>query len=109
MNTLSYVVSLTEIIVQAAHHVANLHFDSSMKVWNVTQNHTSLIRPLLALSPSVYRTVVESFSDLNLTEVGAISCLAYNISSHLTDLFNPYRNSLKLTKTLETYFARKRC
>ncbi|XP_046740699.1 uncharacterized protein LOC124408067 isoform X2 [Diprion similis] len=68
MNNLSYLISLTDVIVQATHHVATLHFETSNRIWDIARNHTSLVRSILTTSPSVYRKIVESFSQLDIVE-----------------------------------------
>lgn len=69
MNTVSHVISLSDVMIKAVHHIATLHQESSRRVWNITQKYSSIVRPILGMSPTVYKTVVESFSHLDLIEV----------------------------------------
>ncbi|XP_046491171.1 uncharacterized protein ldd isoform X1 [Neodiprion pinetum] len=68
MNNLSYLISLTDVIVQATHHVATLHFETSKRIWDIAQNHTSLVRSILMTNPTIYRKIVESLSQLDIVE-----------------------------------------
>ncbi|XP_048511619.1 ATP-binding cassette sub-family A member 13 isoform X2 [Athalia rosae] len=102
LNPISYLVSLTDIVVQTVHHVAKLHLESSRRVWNISQNYTTIVRPILAMNSSIYRTVVESFSRLDIVQdfvevnknAGEIFCE--------TKMFNRIFNASKKVSSQDT-------
>ncbi|XP_014474957.1 PREDICTED: ATP-binding cassette sub-family A member 13 isoform X2 [Dinoponera quadriceps] len=69
MNSLTYIVSLMDNIVQITHHVAVLHEDTLRRLYVVSRNHQDLVQKILTnLDSNVYRTIIRSFSRLDFLE-----------------------------------------
>jgi len=57
-------------IVQMAHHVTILHEDGMRRLYEISKKHQDLIQRILTnLQPAVFKTVIRSFSRLDLVEV----------------------------------------
>lgn len=70
VNSITYIVSMVDNIVQMAHHVAVLHEDTLRKLYEVSRKHQDLVQKILTnLDPTVYRTIIRSFSRLDFLEV----------------------------------------
>ncbi|XP_032690190.1 uncharacterized protein LOC116853290 isoform X2 [Odontomachus brunneus] len=69
VNSMSYLVSLMDNIVQMTHHVAVLHRDTLRKLYEVSKKHQDLVQKILTnVDPDVYRAIIHSFSRLDLLE-----------------------------------------
>lgn len=70
----SYLVSLTDNVVQMTHHVAIIHEELLIKINNVTRNHETLVQNILKnVEPNAYRAAVNTFSRLDFIEVSTLS------------------------------------
>ncbi|XP_011684588.1 PREDICTED: uncharacterized protein LOC105447955 isoform X2 [Wasmannia auropunctata] len=69
VNSITYVVSLMDNIVQMTHHVAILHEETLERLYDISKRHHNLIQKILTnLQPTAYRTIVRSFSQLDFVE-----------------------------------------
>ncbi|XP_019697173.1 ATP-binding cassette sub-family A member 13 isoform X1 [Harpegnathos saltator] len=69
VNSMTYIVSLMDNIVQMTHHVAVLHEDTLRRLYEVSRKHQDLVQQILTnLDSNVYRTIIRSFSRLDLLE-----------------------------------------
>ncbi|XP_053595540.1 uncharacterized protein LOC103571174 isoform X2 [Microplitis demolitor] len=69
MSTLTYLVSTTENIVRMIHHVAIIHEELYEKINNISKKHQETVKEFLTdMEPDIYRTIVKSFSQLDIAE-----------------------------------------
>ncbi|KAH0550173.1 hypothetical protein KQX54_017854 [Cotesia glomerata] len=69
MTTLTYLVSITESIVRMVHHVAIIHEELDERIYNVSKQHENTVKEMFSeIEPDIFRTIVKSFSRLDLAE-----------------------------------------
>ncbi|KAG5315958.1 ABCAD protein, partial [Acromyrmex insinuator] len=69
VNSVTYMISLMDNIVQMTHHVAILHEDTLRRLYEISKRHENLVQKILTnLQPIVYRTIIRSLSRLDLVE-----------------------------------------
>lgn len=69
VNSVTYLVSLTDNIVQMSHHVAILYEDTLRRLYEISKKHQNLIQKMLInLQPAVYKRIIHSFSRLDFVE-----------------------------------------
>jgi len=57
-------------IVQMTHHVAILHEETLNRLYEISKRHQNLVQKILInIQPTVYRTIMRSFSRLDFVEV----------------------------------------
>lgn len=57
-------------IVQMIHHVIILHEETLGRLYEICKKHQNLVQKMLTnLQPTVYRTILQSFSRLDFLEV----------------------------------------
>lgn len=77
MNSVTYLVSLTDNIVQMSHHVAILYEDTLRRLYEISKKHQNLIQKMLInLQPAVYKRIIHSFSRLDFVEV----CIIFSLT-----------------------------
>ncbi|KAL6258986.1 hypothetical protein P5V15_008908 [Pogonomyrmex californicus] len=69
VNSATYLVSLADNIVQMTHHVAVLHEEILKRFYEIFIKHHNLIQTILTnLQPTIYKTIIRSFSRLDFVE-----------------------------------------
>ncbi|XP_029170086.1 LOW QUALITY PROTEIN: uncharacterized protein LOC114939826 [Nylanderia fulva] len=69
VNSVTYLVSLIDNIVQMSHHVAILHEDILRRLYEISKKHQNLVQKMLInLQPVVYKRIIHSFSRLDFVE-----------------------------------------
>ncbi|KAL0111880.1 hypothetical protein PUN28_013230 [Cardiocondyla obscurior] len=69
INSLTYLVSVTDNIVQMTHHIAIIHEEGLRKLYDISKKHQSLVQKIMTnLKPAVYKTIIHSFSRLDFVE-----------------------------------------
>ncbi|XP_028048892.2 uncharacterized protein LOC105837746 isoform X2 [Monomorium pharaonis] len=69
VNSATYLISLTDNIVQMTHHVAIVHEETLQRLYDITKRHQILVQKIVTnLQPAVYRTMIRSFSRLDFVE-----------------------------------------
>ncbi|XP_020291877.1 uncharacterized protein LOC109858741 isoform X2 [Pseudomyrmex gracilis] len=69
VNSMTYIVSLIDNIVQMTHHVTILHEDTLTRLYEISKHHQSLVQKMLIhLPPNVYTTIIRSLSRLDFVE-----------------------------------------
>ncbi|XP_018348552.1 PREDICTED: uncharacterized protein LOC108752306 [Trachymyrmex septentrionalis] len=69
VNSVTYMISLMDNIVQMTHHVAILHEDTLRRLYEISKRHENLVQKILTnLQPTVYRTIIRSLSRLDFVE-----------------------------------------
>ncbi|XP_067204074.1 uncharacterized protein ldd isoform X2 [Linepithema humile] len=69
VNSMTYIVSLINNIVQMTHHVAILYNDTLRRLNEISKRHQHLVQKILTnLHPKVYKTIIRSFSRLDFVE-----------------------------------------
>lgn len=54
------------------HHVAVIHLETERNIYEICKNHQELVQNILTnIDPTVYQTVIRSFSRLNFVEVNS--------------------------------------
>ena len=67
---ISYLVSLTDNVVQMTHHIAILHEELLLRIIAVANNHEAIVKKILTtVEPDDYKTIVNSLSHLDVVEV----------------------------------------
>ena len=74
LNIISYLVSMTDNVVQMTHHVVIIHEELLIKINSVARNHEAVVQNILMnVESDAYRAVVNSFSRLDFIEVSILS------------------------------------
>ncbi|XP_024889665.1 ATP-binding cassette sub-family A member 13 isoform X1 [Temnothorax curvispinosus] len=69
VNSVTYIVSLMDNIVQMIHHVAIIHEETLRRLYEISKRHQNLVQKILTnFQPTVYKTVIRSFSRLDFVE-----------------------------------------
>ncbi|XP_011868082.1 PREDICTED: uncharacterized protein LOC105562133 isoform X2 [Vollenhovia emeryi] len=69
VNAVTYIISLMDNIVQMTHHVTVTHEETLRRLYEISIKHQNFVQKILTnLQPTVYRTIVRSFSRLDFVE-----------------------------------------
>ncbi|KAF7403454.1 hypothetical protein HZH68_006248 [Vespula germanica] len=108
VNSLTYASSLIENIVRMTHHVAVIHLETERNIYEICKNHQELVQKILTnIDPTVYQTVIRSFSRLNFVERLINGAKDKKLEEFicenkiLNEIFDNYRNLENQSKNIE--------